>query len=484
MARGKVYLVGAGPGDPELMTLKAKRLLGEADVVLFDRLLSPKMLEGLKAELIDVGKSAGSHKMTQDEINQLLIDKASAGNVVVRLKGGDPYMFGRGGEEALALIGAGIPVDVVPGVTSAIAAPELAGIPVTHRKVASTLTVVTGHEEPGKDSPLDWSALAKLGGTLVVLMGISRLEENISQLLEGGKSPETPAAIVEKGGWEGQRLITGTLADIASKARFSNVTPPAILVVGEVVALSRHLARKKIAILRPGNQADESADLAKDYGFIPICAPAISLARRPLPEDILDRISGSDCVVFTSANGVKMALEDESLLRAVKSKTVASIGPKTREALEYYGIKSIVPDEYSSAGLERLLAGKFRRVILLRSAQGSRDLTRGLEASGVVLDDVHLYGVEASGDERLDALIRSAYDVDIFAFTSSSTARCLVERAKELGLEMELREALARATTAVMGQPTAAELKRLGIHVDLVPDEFTFESMLQALRRL
>ncbi|MEI8003279.1 MAG: uroporphyrinogen-III C-methyltransferase, partial [Methanothrix sp.] len=168
MARGKVYLVGAGPGDPELMTLKAKRLLGVADVVLFDRLLDPRMLEGVKAELIDVGKNAGRHKLTQEGINQLLIEKAEKGAVVVRLKGGDPYLFGRGGEEALALQEKGIPFEVVPGVTSSIAAPELAGIPVTHRGVASSLIIVTGHEEPGKETPLDWAAIAAMGGTLVV----------------------------------------------------------------------------------------------------------------------------------------------------------------------------------------------------------------------------------------------------------------------------------------------------------------------------
>src|SRR5512137_925599 len=201
------------------MTLKAKRLVGVADVVLFDRLLDPRMLEGVKAELIDVGKNAGKHKLTQEGINQLLIEKAETGAVVVRLKGGDPYLFGRGGEEALALQEKGIPFEVVPGVTSSIAAPELAGIPVTHRGVASSLIIVTGHEEPGKETPLDWMAIAALGGTLVVLMGVSRLEQNVAALIGAGKSPQTPAAMVEKGGWPEQRMISGTLADIVKKAK-------------------------------------------------------------------------------------------------------------------------------------------------------------------------------------------------------------------------------------------------------------------------
>ena len=269
MAIGKVYLVGAGPGDPELLTIKGRKRLMEADVVLFDRLLDSRMLDGVTGELIDVGKNAGRHKLKQEEINQLLVEKAKEGKIVVRLKGGDPYLFGRGGEEAIACRDWGIPFEVVPGVTSAIAAPELAGIPVTHRKVASALTIVTGHEEPGKDSPLDWRAMAGLDGTLVVLMGVSRLEENTSRLIEAGKSPQTPAAMVEKGGWPDQRLIAGTLGDIAERAKEENVQSPAILVVGDVVRLAEVLAPERIAILRPAGQQEESVALAERYGFFP-----------------------------------------------------------------------------------------------------------------------------------------------------------------------------------------------------------------------
>lgn len=483
MARGKVYLVGAGPGDPELMTLKAKRLLSEADVVLYDRLLSPKMLEGLRAELIDVGKSSGTHKLTQEGINSLLIEKAKEGHVVVRLKGGDPYVFGRGGEEALALLGEGIPVEVVPGVTSAIAAPELAGIPVTHRGVTSAFTIVTGHEEPGKDRPLDWSAIARLGGTLVVLMGISRLEGNVSALIAGGKSPDTPAAVVEKGGWPEQRLVTGTLGDIAEKARAANVESPAILVVGDVVRLSEQLAPKRIAILRPEAQMAEAAKLAKEYGFQPVCAPAIALAEKPLPFDLMSRLKAAECVVFTSANGVKITLKNPAILEELKEKTIVSIGPKTEKALSRHGFGSEVPEEYSSAGLEQMLKGKCKRILFLRSAQGSQYLSEGLRAAGLEVDDVPLYEVVPSHDPRLDDLINDAKGVDIFAFTSSSTARLLVERAKEMGdgKEADLRESLAYATVAAIGKPTAEELKRLGVRVDVMPEKFTFEAMLKAL---
>lgn len=485
MARGKVYLVGAGPGDPELMTLKAKRLLSIADVVLYDRLLSPKMLEGARGELIDVGKSAGAHKLTQEGINRLLIEKAERGNVVVRLKGGDPYVFGRGGEEALALLERGIPVEVVPGVTSAIAAPELAGIPVTHRGVVSAFTIVTGHEEPGKDSPLDWETIARLGGTLVVLMGVSRLEENASALIAGGRSPDTPAAVVEKGGWPEQRLVVGILGDIAEKARKANVESPAILVVGDVVRLSEQLAPKRIAIFRPEVQMEESAKLASEYGFRPVCAPAIALAERQLPSDLISRLEAAECVVFTSANGVKIALKNPVVQEYLKKKIVVSIGPKTKRALSEYGFNSEVPEEYSSEGLERMLKGKCKRILFLRSAQGSQYLSAGLKSAGLKVDDIPLYEVVPSNDLRLDDLIKGAKSVDIFAFTSSSTARLLIERAREMGQgqEANLRESLANAIVAAIGKPTAAELERLGVQVDVMPERFTFEAMLQALRR-
>jgi uroporphyrinogen III methyltransferase/synthase len=480
---GKVYLVGAGPGDPELLTLKARRIISIADVVLFDRLLSPQMLEGARGELIDVGKSAGSHKMTQEEINRLLIEKAEEGKTVVRLKGGDPYLFGRGGEEAVALRERGIPVEVVPGVTSAIAAPELAGIPVTHRGVSSSLTIVTGHEEHGKDSPLDWSALARLGGTLVVLMGVSRLERNVSLLLEGGISPLTPAAIVEKGGWAEQRLVTGALGDIAARARRAKIEPPAILVVGDVVGLSGMLAPRKIALLRAAGQMEESARLARDFGFQPICAPAIALQKRDLPADLHQRIERCDCLVFTSANGVKMAMEREDIRSLLGEKLLISIGPRTKQALQNYGFSSATPREYSSAGLEELLKGRYQRVLFLRSAQGSKDLSRELEKSGLEVDDVSLYEVVPSHDPRLDELLLDPGQADVFAFTSSSTARFLMQRAMELGLADTLNEALDQATVAAIGKPTAEELARLDIRVDVMPEEFTFPALLRALRR-
>jgi len=243
---GKVYLVGSGPGDPELLTIKARRLIEEAEVILYDRLLSPAILSMMpeKAEKIDVGKYAGKHKLSQWQINELLVKRAGEGKNVVRLKGGDPYLFGRGGEEAQELVSAGIEVEVVPGVTSAIAVPSSAGIPVTHRDYASMVTFITGHEDPTKeDSALDWELLARSKGTLVILMGIGMLERNVGELLKHGKSPETPVAIIERGTRRDQRVTIGTLGNIAELARKRKVRAPAITVIGEVVRLHRELGK-------------------------------------------------------------------------------------------------------------------------------------------------------------------------------------------------------------------------------------------------
>lgn len=484
--RGKVYLVGAGPGDPDLVTLRAKRLIEGAEVILFDRLLSPSILgwapEG--AEKIDVGKLPGRHKLSQEEINALLVEKGREGRRVVRLKGGDPFVFGRGGEEGLALAEAGLPFEVVPGVTSAISVPAGAGIPVTHRGVSTAFTVVTGHEEPGKDENLDWKALAKVGGTLVVLMGVSRLEENTSALLEGGRGPDTPAALIERGWSPEERLVVGTLGDIVERAKEADLQSPAILVVGEVVSLSLKLRPPTIAILRPDNRGKESERIARKLGFRPILAPSIAFSELPLPKDLPERIERADCVVFTSATGAEIALRDDEVAKLLGRSVLATIGPRTREALEERGLSvAVVPESFSSRGLALALAPKFRRVLLLRSAQGSPELVRILEEAGVEVGEVHLYDIAPSADPRLDWLILRGRP-DVFAFTSGSTAKNLIERAKELGAEADLRERLARAKVAAIGPPTEAELARLGVRVDSVPETYTFKSMLEEIRRI
>ncbi len=243
---GKVYLVGSGPGDPELLTIKAKRLIESAEVILYDQLPGEAILGMLpkSAERIDVGKYAGNHKLSQWQINELLVKRASEGKIVVRLKGGDPYLFGRGGEEAQALVREGIEVEVVPGITSAIAVPAYAGIPITHRDYASTVTFITGHENPTKnETALNWELLAKIDGTLVILMGVSMLESNVSELIKNGKSIDTPVAVIERGTRPDQRVTVGTLADIVGLCKKRKVKAPAITVIGDVVKLHHELVK-------------------------------------------------------------------------------------------------------------------------------------------------------------------------------------------------------------------------------------------------
>lgn len=482
---GKVWLVGAGPGDPELVTLKAKRVIEEAEVVLFDRLLSSEILgwTAQEAEKVDVGKLPGRHKLSQVEINALLVEKGREGKRVVRLKGGDPFVFGRGGEEGLALAAADIPFEVVPGVTSAISVPAGAGIPVTHRGITTAFTVVTGHEEPGKDDELDWGALARVGGTLVVLMGVSRLSENVSALLSGGRSPETPAALIERGWSPQERVVVSTLGDIVERATEADVKSPAILVVGEVVSLSEKLRQPSIAILRPDDRGEESERVARDLGFRPILAPSIAFVELPLPADLAERIKGAECVVFTSATGAEIALREPELVDPLKGSVLATIGPRTEEALVERGLSvAVVPESFSSLGLALALAPKFKKVLLLRSVRGSPELVNILEEAGVEVDEVHLYDIAPSEDQRLDWLILRGIP-DIYAFTSGSTAKNLMERARELGAEEDLRERLARAKVAAIGPPTRAELERLGVRVDCVPERFTFKGMLEEIRR-
>jgi len=306
----------------------------------------------------------------------------------------------------------------------------------------------------------------------------------VAALIEAGKSPQTPAAMVEKGGWPEQRMISATLADIAKKAKEARIESPAILVVGEVVLLAGKLGKKKIAILRPAAQQKESAALAKSYGFSPISAPAIALAKKPLPEDLLARLGKAECVAFTSANGVNMALHSPDIRGALAEKMIVAIGPKTAQALTVQGLRATVPDEYSSEGMEKMLLGRCRSILFLRSAQGSQYLSEGLKAAGLYVDDIALYEVVPSGDPQLDELIKRANSVDIFAFTSSTTARFLIERAGAMGLEKQLRLALAAGTVAAIGKPTAEELARLGVVVDIMPENYTFEAMLAVLREL
>jgi uroporphyrinogen III methyltransferase/synthase len=463
---GKVWLVGAGPGDPGLITVAGLERLRQADVIVYDRLVSPRLLDHARegAELIFMGKVAGEGLHDQSKINDLLIEKAREDKRVVRLKGGDPFVFGRGGEEAEALRAAGVPFEVVPGVTSAVAVPAYAGIPVTHRGVAATFAVVTGHEacpersrrDPGKGEPaVDWERLATAVDTLVLLMGVKTLPETIERLIAGGRPPETPVAVIRWGTTAEQRTVTGTLADIIRRVREAKLEPPAITVVGEVVRLRETLAwfaetggrlaedrplfGKRVLITRTRRQASTLARLLAEEGAVPIELPAIEIepaADEAAVEAAMNglRAGAYGWVVFTSANAVELffgLMRERGLdARAFAGAKAAAIGPATAEALAERGIVAdAVPEEYVAEGVVEALRPHLRpgdRVLVPR-AEGARPaLIEGLSALGGQVDEVTLYraAVPKAAPAEALSLLRDG-GIDIVTFTSSSTVRNL-----------------------------------------------------------
>ena len=493
---GKVYIIGAGPGDPGLITLRGIECIAQADAVVYDYLANEEILRHARkdARLIYVGKKGGDHTLPQGEINRILVDEALKGLTVARLKGGDPFIFGRGGEEAEVLREAGIPFEVVPGVTSAIAVPAYAGIPLTHRGYTSTVAFVTGHEDPTKGkSDIDWAALAGIG-TLVFLMGVKNLANIARNLVEGGKAPETPAALIRWGTTPGQQTLIGTLADIAAKAKKQGFTPPSILVVGEVVALrpkldwfeARPLFGKGIVVTRPEEQAGEFARLLAAEGAQAILFPTIRIAPPERWDDVdraLAGLGGYDWVVFTSANGVKHFFARLRAkggdIRDLKGIRVCTIGPATAAAVECLGIRvDLVPGEYISEGVVRAFASvdlQGRRVLLPRAAEARDVIPEGLAKMGAVVDVVTVYRTVRSESRReeLQALL-DAGRVDVVTFTSPST----VANFKLIMGDGTLPE---KVRIACIGPVTAAAAKRHGFTVDIYQETFTIPGMVQAL---
>jgi len=494
--KGKVFIIGAGPGDPGLITLRGAECIGQADVVVYDYLANEDFLRRARkdARLIYVGKKGGDHTLPQGEINRILADEARKGLTVARLKGGDPFIFGRGGEEAEVLHEAGIPFEVVPGVTSAIAVPAFAGIPLTHRGYTSTVAFVTGHEDPTKDkSDIDWRALAGIG-TLVFLMGVKNLANIARNLVEGGKAPETPAALIRWGTTPEQQTLTGTLDDIAAKAKNRAFKPPSILVVGEVVALrpkldwfeARPLFGKGIVVTRPEEQAEEFARLLAAEGAQAILFPTIRITP-PASWDGVDRalagLDGYDWVVFTSANGVKhffARLRDRGGdIRDLKGVRICTIGPATAAAVGAMGIRvDLVPDEYISEGVVRSFETvdlEGRRVLLPRAAEARDVIPEGLAKRGAAVDVVTAYRTvrSKSRKEDLQALL-DAGRVDVVTFTSPST---VVNFKKIMGDE-PLPE---KVRIACIGPVTVAAAKKQGFTVDVYQETFTIPGMVKAL---
>ncbi len=506
--KGKVFLVGAGPGDPGLITVKGLRCLQQANVVVYDRLMDPTLLRSAppEAELVFVGKERGRQALSQAEINDLLVERAARGKSVVRLKGGDPFVFGRGGEEAQALAGSGIPFEVVPGITSAIAAAAYAGIPVTQRGLATCFTVVSGSEDPAKpESSIPWDVLARTGGTLVVLMGWAALQSILETLQREGMAPDTPVALVQWGTWKKQETVAGTLNDVVEKARAAGLTPPVVAIIGPVAGLRQelrwfdrqHLFGKKVLITRSRTQASRLRELLEEQGAEPLELPSIeiapledcteldaSLARYGLlPGETPSGAIGNYWLIFASVNAVDAVfgrLEAHGQdSRALSGATIGAIGPATASALAQRGIRAdFVPTTSVSEAVVKELANRDWHGIpvLLPGADIGRDtLDRGLSGLGATVERVTAYRTVTPGNAGQSARHLLSQGIDVITFTSSSTVRNLLDI-----LEGE-KSLLDSSVIACIGPVTAGTARELGLRVDLVSDVHTVEGLAEAL---
>ncbi len=498
MMRGKVYLIGAGPGDSGLITVKGLECLKRADVIVYDRLIDDGLLSCTRpdAELIYVGKSSTTHTREQQEINQILVDKASENKMVVRLKGGDSFVLGRGGEEAEALSNADIPFEVVPGISSAVAVPAYAGIPVTHRGLASSFAVVTGHEDPTKDtSSVDWGKLAAGADTLVCLMGMGHLESIVEALLDSGKAPDTPIALIREGTTPGQRTLTGTLGTIVKEAKEADLQPPVVIVIGEVVGLkdkldwfeSRPLSGKRVLVTRARAQASVLSRLLAEGGAEPLELPAIEIEEVADPgelDEAVQNLPAYGWVLFTSVNGVEAFWKrlhalgrDSRWFRNVK---IGAIGPATGEALASCGIHpDLVPQEHTSEALAEALASlgiDGQRILLPRADIAPHDLAERLAELGAQPHKVVAY-VTRPPVESIAEARRMLADggIDIITFTSSSTVNNLVSAMKG-----EL-DPIKGCTIACIGPVTAATAEGVGLTVDIVAGEHTIPGLVSAM---
>ncbi|NLB88937.1 MAG: uroporphyrinogen-III C-methyltransferase [Syntrophomonadaceae bacterium] len=500
MKKGFVYLVGAGPGDPGLFTIKGKTILEKADVVVYDRLVSNQILNWApaNAELIYVGKASGNHALPQEEINALLVQKAKEGKIVVRLKGGDPFLFGRGGEEALYVREHGIDFEIVPGITSAIAVPAYAGIPVTHRDNTSTLHIVTGHEKPGKqESSINWQQLAQGIGTIVFLMGVENLPYIAESLIANGKNPETPVALIRWGTLPEQEVLMGTLENIVEKVREANFRPPAVIVVGEVVNLrdslswveNKPLWGKRIIVTRARAQASGLVEKISELGGLPIEFPTISIEKEDNYTALLNafkNISNYDWIVFTSVNAVEIFFEEfrkvNMDIRDLRGIKICAIGPTTRESLEKKCIiVDTMPDEYRAEGIIEELKDKIKpgNWVLLPRARGARSvLPEALKQWGAHVNEIYIYKAVAEkrvSKEMFEEIM--AGKVDFITFTSSSTVHNFINI---VGLDNALRIS-KKTKLACIGPITANTAKEAGLSIDIVAKKYTIDGLITAI---
>jgi uroporphyrinogen III methyltransferase/synthase len=490
---GVVYLVGAGPGDPGLMTRRSLEVIAEADSIYYDRLIPTGALDGARedAELIYVGKQPGVPSVPQEEIGERLIEAAKAGRSVVRLKGGDPFVFGRGGEEGEALRAAGVEFEVVPGVTAGVAATAYAGIPVTHRDDASAVAFVTGHEDPEKaETALDWPALAAFPGTLVFYMGVKRLGENAAALIEGGRDPEQPAAAVERGTWPGQRTVTATLGTIAQAVEREAIKAPALIVVGDVAARReelhwlerRPLHGRTVVVTRARAQASGLAKTLHGLGATVVELPAIrveSLIDAEEARAAAKAIRDYDLICLTSPNGVKLlfeAIADAGLdARALAGATIAAIGPGTARALAANGIAAdVIPERFVAEALVEVLEDvevDGKRVLVARAAEARDVLPDALRERGANVDVVALY--ETVREAPDEAAIAAAQGADYVTFTSSSTVKNLIAA---LGDRFP-----AAARIVSIGPVTSETVREAGLEVAVEADRHDVDGLLSAL---
>jgi uroporphyrinogen III methyltransferase/synthase len=498
MKRGKVYLVGAGPGDPGLITVKGLECLRKADVVIYDRLVDDSLLgeAPLDAEKIYVGKGGSCHAMEQKEINLLLVSKAREGKNVVRLKGGDPFVLGRGGEEAEVLAANDITFEVVPGVSSAYAVPAYAGIPVTHRRLASSFTVVTGHEDPEKgESRIDWDKISTGSDTLVFLMGMGNLTHIVNKLIQNGRLPSTPIAVISQGTSPKQRTIIGTLEDIDSRAQKEGFEPPAVIVVGEVVKLREQirwfdklsLFGKRVLVTRAEHQTKELSRLLLQRGAMPVEMPVIRISP-PRTWKELDRailnLKSYGWVIFTSVNAVEIFWKRLKLkkldARKFAGAKIGAIGPATARALEARGLHpDYVPKIYTSQGFlaafkKQGVSG--RRVLLPRADIAGNELTEGLVKLGAKVHQVTAYrtATVSSTISQAKQMLLSG-EVDVITFTSASTVNGLLEI---LGRKWEV---IKQARLACIGPNTAAALAEKGLKAYIVASEHTMPGLVAAV---
>jgi uroporphyrinogen III methyltransferase / synthase len=488
---GIVYLVGAGPGDPGLMTRRSLELIATADAILYDRLIPPGALDGARpdAELRYVGKEPGAAALSQEDTNALLVELGRAAKRVVRLKGGDPFVFGRGGEEAEALAAAGVPFEVVPGVTAGVAAPAYAGIPVTHRDAASAVAFVTGHEDPEKpDSALDWDALARFPGTLVFYMGVRQLPLIAERLTAAGRDPAEAAAVIERGTHPGQRTVVDSLGAIAARVEAEEIRAPAITLVGAVAELRgtiawlerRPLHGEVVAVTRARAQASGLAERLRALGAGVVETPAIRIEPRRVEgelRDAIDRVGQYSLVCFTSPNGAHLffdALGGDRDARTLAGATVAAIGPGTAAALLEHGIRAdVVPDRFVAEALVEALTGvelEGRRVLVARAAEARSVLPDSLRERGAQVDDVAFYDTVAEPltDAQRAALERATY----LTFTSSSTVRFLLDSGARPP---------PGARIVSIGPVTSATAEERGLTVDVEAERHDIDGLVAAL---